>query len=205
MRRAVDVVVAAVALAALWPLFALLALLVFLDSGRPIFYRGVRVGRNAQEFRMWKFRSMIVGADRFGSVSGPNDSRTTRIGALMRATKLDELPQFVNLLRGHLTLVGPRPEVPSMVARYDARQKSILQYTPGITSPGEIYFTEVQEPTIPGDADPEQYFYDSLLDQKLDIDFAYFSTRTMLTDIDVVGATVKLILSALLRHLRLSF
>ncbi len=204
MRRAVDIAVALLALIVLSPLFGLLALLVVLESGRPVFYGGVRIGRGAKEFRMWKFRSMTVGADRQGSVSGPGDARITRVGAAMRATKFDELPQFVNLLIGQLTLVGPRPEVPSMVARYNDRQRAILRYTPGITSPGEIFFTQVQEPTIPADVNPEEFFYEELLDPKLDVDFAYFSTRTLRSDLGVVGATIKLMLSAFTDHFRRS-
>jgi lipopolysaccharide/colanic/teichoic acid biosynthesis glycosyltransferase len=192
LRRVVDVAVGTGALIGLSPVFGALAFAVVVDSGRPIFYGGIRVGRNGRHFRMWKFRTMVTGADRSGSVSGPNDSRVTRVGAFLRRTKLDETPQFLNLLKGDITLVGPRPEVPSMIDRYNDTQRRVLQFTPGITAPGEIFFTRVQEPSIPSDVDPEQYFYDELLDPKIAIDIDYFSRQTWRSDIEVLRDTVAL-------------
>ena len=192
VRRAVDVTVAVVALVVLSPVFVVLGAAVFLGSGRPIFYGGIRVGRNERHFRMWKFRTMVNNADRTGSVSGPNDQRVTRIGRFLRRTKLDEIAQFANLLVGDLTLVGPRPEVPEMIARYTESQRKVLQFTPGITAPGEIYFTRVQEPSIPADVDPEQYFLEMLLDPKIAIDSEYFSAQTWRSDLGVLRDTVSL-------------
>jgi lipopolysaccharide/colanic/teichoic acid biosynthesis glycosyltransferase len=192
LRRIVDVVAGAGALIGLSPLFAALGLAVLLDSGRPIFYGGIRVGRDGRHFRMWKFRTMVSGADRTGSVSGPNDSRITRVGGFLRKTKLDEIPQFVNLAKGDLTLIGPRPEVPHMIARYTDAQRAVLQFTPGITAPGEIFFTRVQEPSIPPDVDAEEYFVSALLDPKIAIDVDYFSKQTWRSDITVLRDTVSL-------------
>ncbi len=192
VRRAVDVTVAVVALVVLSPVFVVLGAAVLLGSGRPIFYGGIRVGRNERQFRMWKFRTMVKNADRSGSVSGPNDQRVTRVGDFLRRTKLDEIPQFVNLLVGDLTLVGPRPEVPEMIARYNESQRKVLQFTPGITAPGEIYFTRVQEPSIPADVDPERYFLEKLLDPKIALDSEYFSAQTWRSDLGVLRDTVSL-------------
>ncbi len=192
VRRAVDVTVAVVALVVLSPVFVVLGAAIFLGSGRPIFYGGIRVGQNERQFRMWKFRTMVKNADRSGSVSGPDDQRVTRVGRFLRRTKLDEIPQFVNLLVGDLTLVGPRPEVPEMIARYNESQRKVLQFTPGITAPGEIYFTRVQEPSIPADVDPEQYFLEKLLDPKIALDSEYFSAQTWRSDLGVLRDTVSL-------------
>jgi lipopolysaccharide/colanic/teichoic acid biosynthesis glycosyltransferase len=191
-RRIVDLAVGVGALLGLSPVFAALSVAVLIDSGRPIFYGGIRVGRDGRHFRMWKFRTMVTGADRSGSVSGPNDSRITRVGAFLRKTKLDEIPQFLNLAKGDLTLVGPRPEVPQMIDQYTATQRAVLQFTPGITAPGEIFFTKVQEPSIPPGVDPEQYFADVLLDPKIAIDVEYFSKQTWRTDIGILRETISL-------------
>jgi lipopolysaccharide/colanic/teichoic acid biosynthesis glycosyltransferase len=191
-RRIVDVAVGVGALLGLSPIFATLSMAVLIDSGRPILYGGIRVGRDGRHFRMWKFRTMVTGADKSGSVSGPNDSRVTRVGKFLRKTKLDEIPQFVNLAKGDLTLVGPRPEVPEMIARYTDVQRKVLHFTPGITAPGEIFFTTVQEPSIPAGVDPEQYFADVLLDPKIAIDVEYFSNQTWRTDIGILRETVAL-------------
>ena len=197
VRRLVDVVVGFVALIVLSPVFAVLSIAVFLGSRRPIFYGGIRVGREGRHFRMWKFRTMVANADRLGSVSGPNDQRVTRVGRILRKTKLDEIPQFLNLLAGDLTLVGPRPEVPEMIECYTESQRAVLQFTPGITAPGEIYFTRVQEPSIPADVDPERYFLERLLDPKLAIDIQYFSRQTWRSDLGVIRDTVSLMLGRL--------
>lgn len=200
-RRVVDVAVAVLALSVLSPILAVLALSVLVSSGRPVLYAGIRVGRDETPFRMWKFRTMVRDAERSGSVSGPNDPRITRIGRVLRATKLDELPQFVNLLRGDITLVGPRPEVPATIARYDDHQRCVLAYTPGITAPGELFFTEIQEPSIPAGVDAEAFFFEHLLAEKVAIDLEYFARRTAKSDVTVVLHTVRtMIRGALARH-----
>lgn len=195
IRRAVDIVFGFLALTVLSPIFAVIGVSVLLSSGRPIFYAGERVGRGGRVFRMWKFRTMVANADRSGSVSGPNDLRVTGIGRVLRRTKLDELPQFINLVRGDITLVGPRPEVPHVVAGYTESQTRILQFTPGITAPGELYFTKVQEPSIPEGVDAEEYFIQELLDPKIQIDVVYFSTRSFTSDCRIIWETLRLMVS----------
>lgn len=197
LRRVVDIAVGLSALVTLSPLFAVLSLAVFLGSRRPIFYGGIRVGRDGRHFRMWKFRTMVTDANRSGSVSGPDDQRVTPVGRVLRKTKLDEIPQFLNLLAGDVTLVGPRPEVPEMIARYSESQRAVLQFTPGITAPGEIYFTRVQEPSIPADVDPEVYFLETLLDPKIEIDIEYFSRQTWRSDLGVIRDTASLMFGRL--------
>ena len=118
MRRIVDIVVASVALAVLSPLLAAIMLAVFISSPGNPFYGGRRAGKDGRNFRMWKFRTMVHGAAKMGPITGKNDPRVTPLGRLLRKTKLDELPQFFNLLLGDMTLVGPRPESPEIVALY---------------------------------------------------------------------------------------
>ena len=133
IRRLVDVVVAILGLALLSPVLLLIAIIVRVDSPGSPLYGGWRVGKEGRRFRMWKFRTMVRDADRLGpGITAKGDARVTRIGAYLRRTKLDELPQLFNLLTGDLTLVGPRAEVPEFVARYTSEQRQIRAVKPGI-------------------------------------------------------------------------
>lgn len=202
MRRAVDLVVAAIALPVAAPLCVLLALAIRLDSpGNPL-YGGRRVGKDGSLFRMWKFRTMVANADRVGpGITGKRDARVTRIGAVLRKTKLDELPQLINLLTGELTLVGPRAEVPDIVARFTAEQRAVLAVKPGITGPGQIYYTTDQADAIPEGVAADDYYVEHLLGPKLALDLDYMRTRTVGSDVKMVGATFGLMLRALFGRL----
>lgn len=195
IRRSVDVVAAIVALVLLAPVLGVLALLVRWDSAGGALYASERVGRDGRVFCMWKFRTMVSNADRIGSqVTAPEDARVTRIGRALRRTKLDELPQFWNLLRGDVTLVGPRPEVPSLVARYTAAQRVSLAVRPGITGPGTLRYTSEQADTIPPGVDPDEYYVTRLLGPKLQCDLDYLARRTVRTDLRILGATALVVL-----------
>lgn len=198
-RRLFDLLAAILGLLVAAPLFLVLAVAIRLDSPGNPFYGGRRVGRNGRVFRMWKFRTMVAGADRIGGgITGKGDARITRLGALLRRTKLDELPQLVNLLTGDLTLVGPRAEVPSIVERYTPEQREVLRVKPGITGPGQIHYTTDQEGSIPDGVDPDVYYVEHLLGPKLAIDLDYIRRRTLWTDLRTIGTTVGLVLRALL-------
>src|SRR6185437_14653740 len=146
MKRVVDVAVSVLALVLLWPLGLLIGAAVTLGDGGPAFFRQERVGRGGRTFRMWKFRTMIVGAERSGRhLTVGDDPRVTRVGAVLRRTKLDELPQLLNVLRGEMSLVGPRPEVPSYVAHFNEEQRKVLSVRPGITDPASIAFRNEEE------------------------------------------------------------
>src|SRR4051794_4007381 len=119
MRRTIDLIIAVAALTSLSPLMIAIAIVIMIDSPGNPFYRARRVGKGGREFRMWKFRTMVIGADKMGSITGKRDPRVIRPGFVLRRTKLDELPQFLNLLLGNMTLVGPRPESPEIVALYN--------------------------------------------------------------------------------------
>ncbi|HEX6809395.1 MAG TPA: sugar transferase [Gemmatimonadaceae bacterium] len=195
MKRVVDVTVSALALALLWPLGLVIAAAVTLGDGGPPFFRQERVGRGGRTFRMWKFRTMIVGAERSGrhlTVGG--DPRVTRVGALLRRTKLDELPQLLNVLRGEMSMVGPRPEVPRYVAFYAAEQRAVLRLTPGITDPASLRYRDESE-QLAASAEPERTYVHQIMPEKIRLNLAYAARATWRTDIGVIWATVRTLLA----------
>ena len=191
MKRVVDVAVSALALALLWPLGLLIGAAVTLGDGGPAFFRQERVGRGGRTFRMWKFRTMIVGAERSGRhLTVGDDPRVTRVGAVLRRTKLDELPQLLNVLRGEMSLVGPRPEVPRYVAFYTAEERAVLRLTPGITDPASLrYRDESQE--LAASADPERTYIEHIVPEKIRLNLVYAAHATWLSDIGVIWATLR--------------
>jgi lipopolysaccharide/colanic/teichoic acid biosynthesis glycosyltransferase len=191
MKRVVDVAVSALALALLWPLGLLIGAAVTLGDGGPAFFRQARVGRGGRTFRMWKFRTMIVGAERSGRhLTVGDDPRVTRVGAVLRRTKLDELPQLLNVLRGEMSLVGPRPEVPRYVAFYTAEERAVLRLTPGITDPASLrYRDESQE--LAASADPERSYIEHIVPEKIRLNLAYAAHATWLSDLGVIWATLR--------------
>lgn len=196
IRRLIDIAFAAVVLMLGFPLLVLIAVAVCVDSpGSPV-YCGWRSGKNGKPFRMWKFRTMVANADRIGpGITAKSDPRLTRLGPFLRASKMDELPQFVNLLLGDLTLIGPRPEVPDVVARYLPHQREVLAYRPGITGVGALHYSV--NGRIPDGVAADEFYIEHLLDEKLAIEIGYEKQRTFLADIRVVGSTAALIFSAL--------
>jgi lipopolysaccharide/colanic/teichoic acid biosynthesis glycosyltransferase len=145
-RRIVDLIFGAAALAASAPLIAGAALAVWLEDGGHPFYGAIRVGRGGRRFRMWKLRSMRPGADRTGVCStAADDPRITRAGAWIRRWKLDELPQLLHVVRGEMSLVGPRPQVPQDAARYTEAERGLLAVPPGVTDPASIVFADEAE------------------------------------------------------------
>jgi len=198
MRRLIDICVATVVLILLSPLFALISLVVVLDSWGNPFYGGWRAGKDGCRFRMWKFRTMVKNADQLGSaITTKRDPRITRVGGFLRKSKLDELPQFFNLLAGDLTLVGPRPEDPGITEQYTVEQREIFSVKPGITGPTQLRYTVLEAETIPDGADAQQYYINHILDQKLRLDLDYLKRRTIFTDVQVVSQTVLLMARSL--------
>jgi len=203
MRRLADITVAVVALTLLSPLLVLTTLAILVGSPGNPFYGGWRIGKEGSRFRMWKFRTMVTDADRIGSsITAPRDARITRVGRFLRATKIDELPQFFNLLLGDLTLVGPRPEDPKIVELYTLEQRETLKVKPGITGPGQLYYTTDQADKIPEGVKPEEFYADQLLGKKLRIDLEYLKRRTGLSDCRIVLQTISVILRSLTNVIR---
>jgi lipopolysaccharide/colanic/teichoic acid biosynthesis glycosyltransferase len=198
IQRLVDILAATVVLVLLSPVLTLVSFIIFCESPGNPFYGGWRIGKNGVRFRMWKFRTMVTGADRMGgAIAATGDPRITRVGRFLRATKIDELPQFLNLLLGDLTLVGPRPEDPAIVVHYTPEQQQTLRVKPGITGPGQIYYTTDQVDSIPQGVSADQYYLDHLLEQKLRRDLDYLRLRTPLSDCRVIWQTIVLMARAL--------
>ncbi|HEX6533927.1 MAG TPA: sugar transferase [Gemmatimonadaceae bacterium] len=189
-KRACDVLGAAVGLVVLSPLLVAIALAIALVDGRPVLFRHERVGRRGRLFRMWKFRTMVVGAERKGPHITPGgDPRVTRLGRWLRRRKLDELPQLVNVLRGEMSLVGPRPEVPRYVARYTAAEREVLRLVPGITDPASIRYAD-EGALLARAADPERLYVEEVMPEKIRLNLEYARRATPLTDIATVAATL---------------
>ncbi len=194
VKRALDLVLGLVALVLLLPVMALVAVAVALDSTGPIIYGARRVGRGGREFTMWKFRSMARGAENVGpAVTGAYDFRITRVGAFLRRTKLDELPQLVNVLAGQMSLVGPRPEAPTYVERWSHEERGILAVRPGITGPTQIAYIDEEERL---EGDPDAGYVGELMHAKLAIDLDYVRRFTLRRDLAILWKTLIGILSA---------
>lgn len=200
MRRVVDIVVSAVILILLSPLFLAIAIVIRLDSSGGAIYNAWRVGKDGRRFRMVKFRSMVQDADRRGpAVTSGNDSRITRIGHFLRATKLDELPQFWNVFAGDMTLVGPRPEAPQIVDQYTPEQVHILSVKPGLTGPGAIACSVDSSMAVLEGEGADRYYIQHVLDRRLALDEEYVRSRNASTDLVLIGKTCQLMLRALTR------
>ncbi|HJP79273.1 MAG TPA: sugar transferase [Pseudonocardiaceae bacterium] len=195
LRRCVDVLVAAVSLILLSPVLMLIGIAIRLTSPGPAIYRQRRVGRARTVFTIWKFRTMAVDADRNGpSVSGKADPRITAIGKLLRGTRLDELPQLVNLLRGDLTLIGPRPEVEYFVPYYTMAEQRLLSVRPGVLGPGALLFAHEQSDELDTAPDPDEYYIEHHLHPKLALDLGYLGDRRLTSDLRLVGSALRVTL-----------
>ena len=189
-KRVLDVIVSAAALAVLWPLLAVIAFAVKIDSPGPVFYRQERVGRNGKPFRIFKFRSMVSDADKKGlAITVGRDSRITRVGAVLRKTKLDELAQLLNVLTGQMSFVGPRPEVPRYTALYTPYQRQVLLVRPGITDYASIAYRNEND-MLSGAADPEQMYIEEIMPAKIELNMKYLHEISPLTDLKLILRTI---------------
>ena len=190
LKRLMDVVISGCALLVLWPLLLLIALAIKLDDPGPVFYRQVRVGRNGKEFRIFKFRTMVVDADKKGlQITVGRDSRITRVGAFLRKTKLDELAQLLNVLTGEMSFVGPRPEVPQYVDLYTPYQRQVLLVRPGITDYASIAYRNEND-LLEGAQDPERMYIDEIMPAKIELNMKYLHEISPLADIRLIFSTV---------------
>jgi lipopolysaccharide/colanic/teichoic acid biosynthesis glycosyltransferase len=187
-KRSLDVVVAALALAVLTPLFLLIALLIVVDSRGPVFYRAARAGYRGPPLRRLKFHKMHVDAGGAG-LTLAEDERLTRVGAWLARTKLDELPQLWHVLRGEMSLVGPRPESPDCVSRYVPDYALILSVRPGITGYTQLAFA--REGAVLDPVDPERHYLVCLLPQKVALDRLYATRPSIRRDLRILWATVR--------------
>lgn len=200
-KRFLDITVAAAGLVFTAPLLAIIALLVRLDSPGPALFRQRRVGRYGREFTILKFRSMTVARDRPDGpkITVAGDARVTRLGKLLRRCKLDELPQLWNVLRGDMSLVGPRPEVPEYVAYYDESQQRVLQYRPGITCASSLAMFD-EERLLACSDNPQKTYREVVMPEKLRLAIEYAEQANIATDIGVIGQTCTRMCSSFLRR-----
>ena len=193
MKRLFDILVSGCGLIFLSPLFLVLAIWIKLDSKGPVFYCQVRVGKRNKDFRIFKFRTMVNHADQMGSqVTASGDTRITRLGAIMRHYRLDELPQLINVFIGDMSLVGPRPEVRHYVDYWTPEQMHVLDVRPGITDPASIKFrneNELMEKAV----DPESYYINVIMQEKIKLYLEYVQNVSFVYDIKLIFQTFKVI------------
>ncbi len=195
MKRLFDVIASGFGLIVLSPLFLVLAIWIKCDSKGPVFYRQMRVGFRNKDFRIFKFRSMRVGADKGSLVTiGGHDPRITRSGYFIRKFKLDELPQLINVFVGDMSLVGPRPEVRHYVDYWTPEQMHVLDVRPGITDPASIKFRNENELMEQAD-DPEKYYIEVIMQEKIKLYLEYVEKHSFLYDFGLILNTFKVIVS----------
>lgn len=189
MKRLFDIVASGLGLIVLSPLFLILAIWIKLDSEGPVFYRQVRVGYKNKDFRIFKFRSMRVGADKGSLVTiGGRDPRVTKSGYWIRKFKLDELPQLINVFIGDMSLVGPRPEVRHYVDYWTPEQMHVLDVRPGITDPASIKFRNENELMEQAD-DPEKYYIEVIMQEKIKLYLEYVEKHSFWYDLGLIFKT----------------
>lgn len=189
MKRIFDIVASGFGLLVMSPVFLILAIWIKLDSKGPVFYRQVRVGRKNRDFRIFKFRSMRVGADKMGLITvGGHDPRVTRSGYFIRKYKLDEFPQLINVFIGDMSLVEPRPEVRKYVDLYTSEQMQVLDVRPGVTSLASIRYRNENE-LLEKVEDSDQYYINVVMQDKLAIDLEYIRNVSFGYDIRLVFQT----------------
>lgn len=189
MKRLFDIFASGLGLLILSPLFLVVAIWIKIDSPGPVFYRQVRVGRGNKDFRIYKFRSMKIGADKQGLITvGGHDPRVTRSGYFIRKYKLDEFPQLINVLVGDMSLVGPRPEVRKYVDMYTLEQMHVLDVRPGVTSLASIRYRNENE-LLDKAENPDQFYVDVIMQDKLAIDLEYVREASLWYDIKLIFKT----------------
>lgn len=190
LKRIFDIVFSLFALILLSPLFLVLAIIIKISSPGPVFYRGKRMAKGGGIFYMHKFRSMVVNADKLGTdLTKYEDERITKIGKFLRRTKLDELPNLIDVLKGDMSIVGPRPESPMYAQHYDERQKRVLSVRPGITGLAQLE-NRREDLKLKDQHNPDAYYVNVLMPKKLEIDLYYVENRNFLMDIKIILRTL---------------
>lgn len=189
MKRLFDILASFIGLIIISPILLILGIWIKLDSKGPVFYKQVRVGRGNRDFFLYKFRSMRVGADKAGLITvGGRDPRVTRSGYYIRKYKLDEFPQLINVLKGDMSLVGPRPEVRKYVEMYTPEQMHVLDVRPGITDLASIRYRNENE-LLEKVEDPDKYYIEVIMQDKLRINLEYVKEHSFLYDIKLIFGT----------------
>ena len=188
--RLLDIVLSLLGLIFLQPIFVILAVWIKFDSQGSIFFRQIRVGKDGKDFRIYKFRTMIVNAEKMGIITiGERDPRITNSGYFLRKYKLDELPQLINVLKGEMSFVGPRPEVRKYVEMYNQEQLKILTVKPGITDYASIEY--INEDEILGKSlDPEKTYIEGIMPQKIKYNMKYINNKTVIEYFKIIFLTI---------------
>ena len=190
MKRVFDLSASLLGVLLLGPLLLAVALWIRICDGSPVFFRQVRIGRGGKPFRMWKFRTMVPGAENRGALlTVGGDGRITPTGMRLRRWKIDELPQLFNVLDGTMSLVGPRPEVAPYVSCYSPEQRRVLELMPGITDPASIRYRDESE-CLARAGDPEEYYVRVLVPEKIRLNLEYGKKATLSRDIRVILMTL---------------
>lgn len=194
LKRIFDIGASFFGLVILAPILLLIAIFIKIDSKGPVFFKQQRVGKNKKVFEIYKFRTMVTDADKIGKeITIGNDSRITNVGKFIRKCKLDELPQLLNVLRGEMSLVGPRPEVPRYVDLYDEYQIQILLVQPGITDYASIKFKNESE-LLGKSENPERVYIDEIMPAKIELNLLYIKNISLLEDFKLIFNTILAIL-----------
>ena len=193
LKRIFDITLSLFGLIILLPFMLIIAILIKFDSKGTIFFKQIRVTKDGKEFKIFKYRTMKVGSDKYSQITVGQDERITKIGSFLRKYKLDEIPQLINVLIGDMSLVGPRPEVPKYVALYTDEQKEILKVRAGITDYASIEFSDEND-LLASEEEPEKAYIEKIMPKKIELNKKYLSEISVLTDIKIILLTIKKIL-----------
>ena len=190
IKRIFDIVCSGLGLIILSPFLLFIAIRIKMDSDGPVFFKQIRVGEKGREFKILKFRTMVVDAEKLGrQITVGNDSRITKIGAFLRKYKIDELPQLINVFKGDMSLVGPRPEVPRYVNMYTEEQRRVLDVKPGITDLASIRYRDENE--LLGKAEnPDEFYINTIMPDKLALNMEYINKSNVFLDIYIILQTI---------------
>jgi lipopolysaccharide/colanic/teichoic acid biosynthesis glycosyltransferase len=190
IKRIFDIICSSLGLVLLSPMLIIVTILIKKGSQGPVFFKQIRVGENEKEFLILKFRTMVVDAEKLGKqITIGNDSRITKIGIFLRKYKLDELPQLINVFKGEMSLVGPRPEVPRYVNLYTEEQRKVLKIKPGITDLASLRYKDESE--LLGDKqDPEAFYINTVMPDKLSLNLEYMKKNNVIFDIYIIIKTI---------------
>ena len=193
LKRIFDITLSLFGLIILLPFMLIIAILIKIDSKGSVFFKQIRVTKNGKEFKIFKYRTMRVGSDKYSQITVGKDGRITKTGSFLRKYKLDEIPQLINVLIGDMSLVGPRPEVPKYVALYTDEQKEILKVRAGITDYASIEFSDEND-LLASEEEPEKAYIEKIMPKKIELNKKYLSETSVLTDIKIILLTIKKIL-----------
>ncbi|WP_294155480.1 sugar transferase [uncultured Clostridium sp.] len=190
IKRIFDMICSGLGLIVLSPFLIFVAIRIKMGSDGPVFFKQIRVGKNGKEFKILKFRTMVVNAEKLGrQITVGNDNRITKIGAFLRKYKIDELPQLINVFKGDMSLVGPRPEVPRYVNMYTEEQRKVLDVKPGITDLASIRYRDENE--LLGKAEnPDEFYINTIMPDKLALNMEYINKSNVFLDIYIILQTI---------------